>query len=160
MSTELERRMTPPLNWHCTRIMTSSAYRSPTLKRRRAQNGQKTKVPIQASESTSAAKTIQKYISKNGSYTIFIYPPISRWKATGKSAQGDINAKSPLWGASHADNIGEYVTTLDLLVVNKGNKPTFEIGQSTFIDRVTAWEVLDEETFYFNENKIRERKHK
>ncbi|KAG5893478.1 hypothetical protein JTB14_031256 [Gonioctena quinquepunctata] len=77
-----------------------------------------------------------------------------------------MNVKSPPWGASHADNRGKYVAewlaSLDLLFVNKGNKPTPERGKSTphfdvtlasstFIDRVTEWKVLDEETFSCHE---------
>lgn len=74
---------------------------------------------------------------------------------------GDINAKSPLWGSPITDARGEYLvewlSALDMVVINEGNRPTFERrGASSFIDitsatrgtaaKISNWEVLEEES--------------
>ncbi|XP_074031354.1 uncharacterized protein [Leptinotarsa decemlineata] len=108
-------------------------------------------------------------------YSCYISPniPINEYKGTtdaimqdvmdqGKEAviAGDFNAKSPLWGAPHTDERGNYLTdwiaTLDLTIHNNGN-PTFERGVSkSHIDitmttnriasKVKDWKTMDEET--------------
>lgn len=74
---------------------------------------------------------------------------------------GDINAKSSLWGSPIADAKGEYwaewIATLNLVVQNKGDTPTFKRNDSeSFIDvtittadlsgRVMDWRVSLEES--------------
>lgn len=74
---------------------------------------------------------------------------------------GDINAKSTYWGAPKSDKKGNYwlnwLSARDMIVLNKGTKPTFVRGQSeSHIDvslatnkiacRINNWEVLDTDT--------------
>ncbi|KAJ8963710.1 hypothetical protein NQ314_005431 [Rhamnusium bicolor] len=74
---------------------------------------------------------------------------------------GDLNVKSPEWGSPTTDNRGaymaEWISTLDLVVQNNGDIPTFERGNSTsFIDvtfstqaiarDIINWKVLMEES--------------
>ncbi|KAJ8972488.1 hypothetical protein NQ314_000164 [Rhamnusium bicolor] len=74
---------------------------------------------------------------------------------------GDLNVKSPEWGSPTTDNRGaymaEWISTLDLVVHNNGDIPTFERGNSTsFIDvtfstqdiarDIINWKVLMEES--------------
>lgn len=74
---------------------------------------------------------------------------------------GDFNAKSPQWGENTTDERGERITEWvaqnDLVVLNRGNKPTFRRGDYTAIldltiatshisNKVTKWEVLDTES--------------
>lgn len=74
---------------------------------------------------------------------------------------GDLNAKSPQWGSAIWDARGEYLTDwlaqVDMVVHNKGEKPTFVRGNSeSFIDvtcssqniatKIVNWEVLDDES--------------
>lgn len=90
-----------------------------------------------------------------------------RNEALDKVILGDLNAKSPLWGAARADARGEYIAdwmgTNDLVVSNVGNTPTFVRGSSnSIIDitlsspgaarRITNWVVLEEETFSLHKN--------
>lgn len=78
-----------------------------------------------------------------------------------KLIMGDFNAKSPLWGSPTGDKRGEYfsewLSTLNLNVLNDGIRPTFIRGQTkSYIDvtcctkgiqkDISAWEVLDDET--------------
>lgn len=78
---------------------------------------------------------------------------------------GDFNAKSPQWGMGRTDNRGqvmtEWIAEQDLLIVNEGNKPTFERhNSSSIIDltmatedvrgKITKWEVSDKETMSFH----------
>lgn len=83
---------------------------------------------------------------------------------TGKTAViivGDFNSKSPEWMSDRLDRRGaavsELMSSLDLLVLNQGNSPTFRRGDSgTIIDISAAsicvaekckkWEVLEDET--------------
>lgn len=73
---------------------------------------------------------------------------------------GDMNIKSPRWGSPVADSRGEYFTewtdVLDLVIHNKGSKPTFIRGPSqSFIDitcstqgvaeNIHNWAVLEDE---------------
>lgn len=70
---------------------------------------------------------------------------------------GDLNAKSNAWGSPYTDARGKYVdewvAELDLVIMNRGNTPTFERGNSrSFIDvtgatanvakKIKGWEVL------------------
>lgn len=74
---------------------------------------------------------------------------------------GDINAKSGMWGSPTTDARGEMweelMSTLGLMAVNQGTKPTFVRGQSrSFIDvtlateqiasKIKNWRVLDRDT--------------
>lgn len=71
---------------------------------------------------------------------------------------GDLNAKSPAWGAPITDKKGEYwmnhITSSDMIVMNTGGEPTFIRGRSkSHIDvtiatkkmsrHIIGWEVLD-----------------
>lgn len=83
-------------------------------------------------------------------------------KATNLNAiiAGDFNAKAPSWGSPTLDIRGEHLlecaAELNLNVINTGNKPSFERGETkSYIDitlatqnmtsRIRNWEVLDEE---------------
>ena len=89
---------------------------------------------------------------------------------------GDLNIKSPLWGSPTTDVRGRYWTewlaSLDLVVMNTGDLPTFVRGTcETFIDvtcatqliakQIERWQVLEEETLsdhrfiYFELNEAR-----
>lgn len=74
---------------------------------------------------------------------------------------GDINAKSPMWGAPLVDNRGaywtEWISTKNLVVHNTGNKPTFVRGDTnshidvtmstnTMAKQVRNWVVLEQES--------------
>lgn len=74
---------------------------------------------------------------------------------------GDLNAKSPAWGSPTEDARGVYLTewaaVLDLVVINRGDTPTFVRGESkSFIDitlattriasKIKNWTVSDEES--------------
>lgn len=74
---------------------------------------------------------------------------------------GDLNAASPLWGAPITNPKGaywaEWIATLDLVVHNNGDTPTFQRGESkSFIDvtistsnlagRIKGWRVSEEES--------------
>nr|CAH7736980.1 unnamed protein product [Callosobruchus chinensis] len=74
---------------------------------------------------------------------------------------GDFNAKSAEWGMPYEDRRGEvtsgWIAEIGLIVLNTGNKPTFERGASSSIIDLTLategiarkcnqWEVLDEES--------------
>ncbi|VEN56323.1 unnamed protein product, partial [Callosobruchus maculatus] len=74
---------------------------------------------------------------------------------------GDFNAKSAEWSMPYEDRRGEittgWIAEMGLIVLNKGNKPTFERGASSSIIDLTLateaiarkcnqWEVLDEES--------------
>lgn len=74
---------------------------------------------------------------------------------------GDYNAKSPQWGMPVADRRGEVVTewmaTNNLILLNQGEKPTFERrGYASILDltisteniepRISKWEVSDMES--------------
>lgn len=74
---------------------------------------------------------------------------------------GDFNGKSPAWGETRLDRrgilINEMIARKDLIVINTGNKPTFNrgeaksvlditIGNQTIANHIVEWEVLDEET--------------
>ncbi|KAK9744246.1 Endonuclease-reverse transcriptase [Popillia japonica] len=74
---------------------------------------------------------------------------------------GDINAKSPQWGAPKTDNKGEYwqewIHTLDMVVLNDGKEPTFVKGATeSHIDvtlstyriakQIVNWRVMDEDS--------------
>lgn len=74
---------------------------------------------------------------------------------------GDFNSKSPEWQSDKLDKRGaavsEMIASLDLIVLNRGNSPTFRRGESgTIIDITVAsaslaaktnkWEVLEDET--------------
>ncbi|KAK9686214.1 Endonuclease-reverse transcriptase [Popillia japonica] len=74
---------------------------------------------------------------------------------------GDINAKSPMWGAPIVDNKGtywtEWISTKNLIVHNTGDKPTFVRGDTkSHIDvtmstnsiakHISNWEVLEKES--------------
>lgn len=74
---------------------------------------------------------------------------------------GDFNAKSPQWGMPRTDNRGqrieEWIALNDLVLMNKGNKPTFQTeNYGSILDLTFAtadlaqtlgkWEVMDEET--------------
>lgn len=74
---------------------------------------------------------------------------------------GDLNAKSPAWGSPNEDARGAYLSewsaVLDIVVLNRGDTPTFVRGQSkSFIDitlattrlagRIRNWRVSEEES--------------
>ncbi|CAH2226409.1 jg10228 [Pararge aegeria aegeria] len=74
---------------------------------------------------------------------------------------GDFNAASQAWGSKKSDHRGKYllemVADLDLVILNKGDSPTFERGLRTsrpditiasqeIAGRICNWEVLDEES--------------
>ncbi|KAK9747266.1 Endonuclease-reverse transcriptase [Popillia japonica] len=74
---------------------------------------------------------------------------------------GDINAKSPQWGASRTDKKGAYwlqwIHALDMVVLNTGREPTFVRGQTkSYIDvtlstnliakQITDWKGLDHDS--------------
>lgn len=74
---------------------------------------------------------------------------------------GDFNAKSPLWGSPIEDRRGsilaEWMARMNLMVMNVGNKPTFQRDASQSIIDITiakeragrlvsGWRVLEEET--------------
>lgn len=74
---------------------------------------------------------------------------------------GDFNAKSPLWGSPREDARGkilaEWMCSINLIVANVGEVPTFERGNSTshidvtmttelFSNSINEWRVLDEES--------------
>ena len=74
---------------------------------------------------------------------------------------GDFNSKSPEWGETRSDRRGktvcEFVARNDLVIINKGDKCTFQRGEaSSIIDltigstrlarRIKDWEVLDDES--------------
>lgn len=74
---------------------------------------------------------------------------------------GDLNVKSPQWGSPTSDIRGEYfvewLSTMDLLTHNTGDKPTFVRGPSqSYIDvtcstqgiarNILNWKVLDDES--------------
>lgn len=74
---------------------------------------------------------------------------------------GDYNAKSPLWGMIKTDARGaimeEWIAQNDLVVINEGTKPTFQVENYTSIldltlvtpdlkDQIQNWDVLDEDT--------------
>lgn len=74
---------------------------------------------------------------------------------------GDFNAKSPQWGLQATDRRGQVITEWiaenDLVVINKGNKPTFQrreyssvldltLATADVMNRVTNWEVSDLES--------------
>ena len=74
---------------------------------------------------------------------------------------GDLNAKSAAWGSpkddKRGDALAEWLTERDMIILNKGNKPTFvRGGQESFIDitscdeklapYIAEWRVTDEET--------------
>lgn len=74
---------------------------------------------------------------------------------------GDLNSKSPEWGAKREDRRGntltQWMAANNMVVQNKGNSPTFERGEaSSHIDitcvteglakYVDKWEVLQQET--------------
>lgn len=86
---------------------------------------------------------------------------------------GDLNAKSIHWGSPITDPRGDYLTdwmaSLDMIVNNKGNKPTFIRGNTkSYIDvtsssrglarDITNWEIIDtgkedHQYIYFEINK-------
>ena len=82
---------------------------------------------------------------------------------------GDLNIKSPLWGAQRSDARGEYfaewIAAMQLVVHNTGSVPTFTRGSSaSYIDvtcsterlagRVRNWKVLEEEETISDHNFI------
>lgn len=110
------------------------------------------------------------YISPNISFTEYkneVDAIMNMIKMCGKEAvvMGDINSKSPQWGAPHSDRRGNYWTEwmaeLDLITINEGNSPTFVRGSSkSHIDvtcstrklsrRIRNWRVLDEEVLTYH----------
>lgn len=115
---------------------------------------------------TNTARIYSCYYSPNDSKETFE----AQLEALGESISqsslkvlitGDFNAKSPLWQETRLDRRGQLVTELlarkDLVVVNQGDKPTFERGESfSIIDltladhelarKITGWEVWDKES--------------
>ena len=105
------------------------------------------------------------YCSPNVSFTVFeqyVETLMHLIRAKGEEAivMGDLNIKSPRWGSPVSDMRGEYfvewIDTLDLVVHNTGDKPTFVRGRSeSYIDvtcsthriarDISNWTVLDEE---------------
>lgn len=84
-----------------------------------------------------------------------------RTNSTKVIVAGDLNAKSPEWGSPSEDRRGrlvtEWLSSLNLTVINNGRTPTFERGQQkSYIDvtlcsedvsrYIKNWEVLNEET--------------
>lgn len=78
-----------------------------------------------------------------------------------KIVLGDFNAKSQMWGSPTYDKRGEvlelWLTQMDLVVLNRGDEPTFQRGNSeSYIDvsfatprmatTIQKWEVLSEES--------------
>lgn len=74
---------------------------------------------------------------------------------------GDFNSKSPLWGMARSDNRGsimeDWIAQNNLVVMNEGNKPTFQSENYTSIldvtlttadikDDVQSWDVLEEDS--------------
>lgn len=113
------------------------------------------------------------YCSPNiplGDYEAYVDTLMRSVKSKNVSAviAGDFNAKAPLWGSPVLDKRGTYLmewaAELNLSVVNVGDTPTFERGESaSFIDitwatsdmmrHVGGWKVLQGE-FYTYHNPI------
>lgn len=74
----------------------------------------------------------------------------------------DANAHHLIWGSTDTNRRGEelidYLVTTDLMILNKGSKPTFvnavrsecidiTLASCKLVDRIHSWRVTDEETF-------------